>query len=150
MKSSKLMYVRFGAVLLVSLVLMFLLSMSMVRTWDHFYLNPSNFYMAVIMVAAMAIVMMAVMWQMYPDVRLNVALLVAFAVIFAGAFVLGRNEVFVGNEGFLRSMIPHHSRAILVCQESDITDPEIIELCDAIVETQQEEIAQMKAILERY
>ena len=47
-------------------------------------------------------------------------------------------------------MIPHHSRAILVCQESDITDPEIEELCTAIVDTQQKEIAQMKSILERY
>ncbi|OWP36679.1 DUF305 domain-containing protein, partial [Klebsiella aerogenes] len=46
--------------------------------------------------------------------------------------------------------IPHHSRAILVCQEADITDPEIVQLCDDIVEAQQEEIAQMEEILERY
>jgi uncharacterized protein (DUF305 family) len=47
-------------------------------------------------------------------------------------------------------MIPHHSRALLVCQESDITDPEIIDLCDSIVKSQQEEITQMEAILDRY
>ena len=45
-------------------------------------------------------------------------------------------------------MIPHHSRAILVCQEASITDPEIEQLCSEIVEAQ--EIAQMKEILKRY
>ncbi|WBB94870.1 DUF305 domain-containing protein [Solwaraspora sp. WMMA2059] len=59
-------------------------------------------------------------------------------------------ESFIGNGQFLKSMIPHHSRAILVCERSDITDPEIIELCGQIVETQQEEIDQMKQILQRY
>ena len=46
-------------------------------------------------------------------------------------------------------MIPHHSRAILVCQESDLSDPEIM-LCEAIIQTQREEIRQMEGILERY
>ena len=58
---------------------------------------------------------------------------------------MGRNEVGVGDEGFLTSMIPHHSRAILVCQEATITDPEIEQLCSEIVEAQEREIAQMKA-----
>ena len=146
----KSMYVRFGVVLLVSLVLMFVLSMSMIRSADHFQINPSNFYMALVMVAAMAMVMLVGMWEMYENRLLNTALLAGFAVVFAGSFVLGRTETFVGNEGFLRSMIPHHSRAILVCEESSITDPEIVELCQDIVETQQREIAQMQALLERY
>jgi uncharacterized protein (DUF305 family) len=34
----------------------------------------------------------------------------------------------VGNELFLRAMIPHHSRAILVCEEPSITDPDIANL----------------------
>ncbi|MFV2115793.1 DUF305 domain-containing protein [Micromonospora sp. LOL_025] len=47
-------------------------------------------------------------------------------------------------------MIPHHSRAILVCHESQITDPGIVRLCDQVVQSQQEEIAQVKDILDRY
>ncbi|MFC4630979.1 DUF305 domain-containing protein [Promicromonospora alba] len=43
----------------------------------------------------------------------------------------------------------HHSRAISVCQEASLTDPEIIELCEQIVQTQQEEINQMKKIITR-
>jgi uncharacterized protein (DUF305 family) len=34
-------------------------------------------------------------------------------------------------------------------QESSLTDPEIVELCEQIVQTQREEIAQMEGILER-
>lgn len=46
-------------------------------------------------------------------------------------------------------MIPHHSGAVLMCERSEITDQEIADLCVEIVRTQEEEIAQMEAILER-
>ena len=144
------MYAKFGVILLVSLGLMWVLSMSMIRSIDHFYFNLSNFWMALLMVSAMAIVMVVGMWSMFKNRKANIAMLVGFAVLFAGVFTLGRTETFVGNEQFLKSMIPHHSRAILVCQESTITDPEIIELCDSIVQSQQEEISQMQSILDRY
>ena len=149
-RRSTAMYLKFGAMLLVSLGLMWVLSMSMIREAEHFYFNISNFYMALIMVAAMGIVMVIGMWKMFANTKVNVALLVGFAALFVTAFLLGRTETFVGDRGFLESMIPHHSRAILVCQEADISDPEIVQLCDDIVEAQEEEIAQMQRILERY
>lgn len=144
------MYAKFGVILLVSLGLMWVLSMSMVRSINHFYFNLSNFWMALVMVAAMAVVMVVGMWSMFKNTKVNIALLAGFVLLFVGAFALGRTETFVGNEQFLKSMIPHHSRAILVCQESNITDPEIVELCETIVQTQQEEISQMQSILDRY
>jgi cation transport ATPase len=144
------MYLKFALILLVSLAVMWVLSMSMVRTIDHFYFNLSNFWMALLMVSAMAIVMTIGMWSMFKNRTANIAMLAGFAVMFAAVFALGRTETFIGNEQFLKSMIPHHSRALLVCQESTITDPEIIELCESIVKSQQEEISQMKAILDRY
>lgn len=129
---------------------MFVLSMSMVRSLDHFYLNLSNFYMAVVMVAPMGIVMIAVMWSMFGNKRLNLILIACFVLLFGTALALGRTETFTGNKEFLKSMIPHHSRAILVCEESSITDPQIERLCDGIVKTQREEIAEMQKILDRY
>ena len=143
-------YLKLGISLTVSLVLMFVLTMSMIDTVDHFHLNLSNADMALIMVAPMGIVMLVVMWDMFKDRQLNYLLLGAFAVLFVAGLWLGRSSALVGDEQFLRSMIPHHSRAILVCQESDITDPEIIELCDEIIQTQREEIRQMEGILARY
>ena len=93
--------------------------------------------------------MIAVMWKMFPNKPLNIGLLVGFAALFVVAFLMGRAEAFVGDDQFLRSMIPHHSRAILVCEQSNITDSEIVTLCEQIVQSQQEEIDQMKDILER-
>ncbi len=46
-------------------------------------------------------------------------------------------------------MIPHHSQAILTSQKADIQDPEVKMLAQEIIKAQEEEIAQMKEILER-
>jgi uncharacterized protein (DUF305 family) len=58
-----------------------------------------------------------------------------------------RTQGGVCNEGFLKSMIPHHSAAILVCNEADLTDPRIQQLCREIIAAQEREIAEMKALL---
>ncbi len=94
------MYWKFGAILLVNLFLMWALSMSMVRSIDHFYFNPSNLYMAVLMVAAMAVLMTVGMWSMLKNTTLNIILLVGFLALFLTAFFMGRAEVGVGDEGF--------------------------------------------------
>lgn len=143
-------YLKLAITLSLSFVAMLLLTYSMIAQFDHFYLNLSNTYMALMMVAPMGILMLLVMWGMYKNKRLNIILTAALVVGFVVVFAMGRAETFVGNESFLQAMIPHHSRAILVCEESDITDPEIIDLCGRIVETQREEIAEMKEILEGY
>lgn len=98
----------------------------------------------------MGLIMLGVMWAMFQNKALNAGLALAFLAVFAGSWYLGRQEAGVGNEQFLKSMIPHHSRAILVCEEADITDPEIVQLCEQIVKTQKEEIAQMTDVLDRY
>jgi hypothetical protein len=143
-------YLRFGATLLASLLAMFVISLEQVRSVDHFYLNASNFYISLTGIGAMGLIMFGMMRGMFKDARMNVVTISALGAILVGGFLLARTETFVGDKGFLESMIPHHSRAVLVCQESDLTDPEIIELCGNIVESQTREINQMKQILERY
>jgi uncharacterized protein (DUF305 family) len=64
-------------------------------------------------------------------------------------FICIRQQTWIGDRQFLRSMIPHHSGAILMCERASIADPEIKELCKTIVLGQQSEIDQMKAILNR-
>jgi uncharacterized protein (DUF305 family) len=98
----------------------------------------------------MVIIMLLVMSSMFMNKRLNIILHATFGVIAILLFVLMRTQTPVGNEQFLRSMIPHLSSAILMCEQSTITDSEIIELCEEIDQTQEEEIAQMEAILDRY
>lgn len=143
-------YGKFALVLSVNTVVMFILTMAFIESGSHFYVNLSNFYMALLMLAPMAMLMLVLMGGMFPNKKLNMALLAGFAVLFVGALWLGRAETFVGNEQFLKAMIPHHSRAILVCERASLTDPEIVQLCGQIVESQRREIAQMQQILARY
>ena len=81
---------------------------------------------------------------------MNVGIAVGAALVFIASFVAMRTQAAIGDEQFLRSMIPHHSGAILMCEQSAISDPEIKRLCGQIIESQQEEINQMQAILKRY
>jgi uncharacterized protein (DUF305 family) len=89
------------------------------------------------------------MRSMFPSRLANVALIVGAVAVFLGAFFAIRTQALIGDEEFLRSMIPHHSGAILMCEQARITDAEIAALCDGIVRSQGEEIEQMRAILER-
>ena len=76
--------------------------------------------------------------------------LIAMALIaFVGSFALIRTQTTIGDAAFLRSMIPHHSGAILMCQEASLSNPEVTGLCKSIIKSQREEIDQMKAILAR-
>ena len=142
-------YKKFALTLSINAVLMFFITYAMIDTVDHFYPNINRAYMSLMMVAPMAMVMLFVMRGMYQNAKLNAMLYAVFAGLFRVSFAPARTQAPVGNEQFLRSMIPHHSSAILMCQQSAITDREIIELCGEIVKTQKEEIAQMKAILGR-
>lgn len=142
-------YKKFALTLSINAVLMFFITYAMIDTVDHFYPNINRAYMSLMMVAPMAMVMLFVMRGMYQNSKLNAMLYAVFAGLFIVSFTLARTQTPVGNEQFLRSMIPHHSSAILMCQQSAINDREIIELCGEIVKAQKEEIAQMKAILGR-
>jgi uncharacterized protein (DUF305 family) len=143
------MYGRLAASLGVSGLAMHALSYSEIDVASHFHLSLSNGYMTLMMVAAMGLIMLTVMREMFGNARLNAGLYAGFALLLVGAFLLGRTQALVGDDAFLRSMIPHHSRAILVCQEAELADPQIMELCAGIIETQREEIREMEAIIER-
>jgi uncharacterized protein (DUF305 family) len=86
---------------------------------------------------------------MYPNKQLNAAILAVSVIALIGFFFFIRQQTAIGDKQFLRSMIPHHSGAILMCERSSIRDPEIQALCDSIVQSQQEEIHQMEDILQR-
>jgi uncharacterized protein (DUF305 family) len=143
-------YVKLAVNLVLSAVIMYLVMFSMIDGLTEFYNNLNMFYMAMMMVAPMAVLMLLLMGSMYDRRVLNIVLYVAFIAIFVGAFTFTRAQTVIADEQFLRSMIPHHSGAILMCREASITDPEIVTLCEQIIQSQRDEINQMKAILERY
>ena len=142
-------YVRFALTLLASLLAMWLISLAQIRSLDHFYLNLSNLYIGLTGVGVMGLIMFAMMRRMFADRQWNIVTVVVLALVAGGGFLLARTEAFVGDQAFLESMIPHHSRALVVCEEADLTDPEVVDLCDQIVRSQLEEIDQMQEILDR-
>lgn len=131
-------------------IIMFLVMYTMIDTLRHFHPNLNMLYMTLMMVAPMVIVMIVAMRPMYPSRRLNIVVYGIAALVFAASFVAMRAQAAVGNAEFLRSMIPHHSGAILMCREAAISDPEIVKLCDRIMRSQREEIEEMEKILGRY
>lgn len=143
-------YKHLAAALAINAILMFFITYAMLSSIDHFYVNINRVYMALMMAAPMLIVMLAVMRAMYRNRRLNYALYAAAVAVFVLSLAFARTQTPVGNEQFLRSMIPHHSSAILMCQRAAITDPEIRTLCTQIVRSQRDEIAQMRRMLTRH
>ena len=135
--------------LAIDFVIMYLVMYTMIRTLDHFYLNINNVWMTLMMVTPMALVMLAAMRNMFPSRNRNLLLVAGALIVFGVSYYGMRAQVGVDDKQFLRSMIPHHSGAILMCQEANLRDPEILALCRQIVDSQQKEIAQMQAMLER-
>jgi uncharacterized protein (DUF305 family) len=136
--------------LLLSLAIMYLVMFAMIDGWADFHNNLNTFYMALAMVAPMGALMLLTMGHMYENRRLNLVLYLVFAGLFAIGFGATRLQAGIGDVQFLRSMIPHHSGAILMCREATLADQEIIDLCGRIQRSQRAEIDQMNAILARY
>ena len=131
------------------LVLMYLIMFTMIYSLGQFIQNINFYYMAIMMATPMVVMMPLMMGSMYPDRRINLIIYVGSALLFVLAFIGIRGQLLVGDDQFLRSMIPHHSGAILMCEQARITDPEIKTLCGNIVRSQKEEIDEMKQILKR-
>ena len=87
------------------------------------------------------------MRTMYINKKLNALIVTVSSIALIAFFLFIRQQSGVLDKQFLKSMIPHHASAILMCEEANIQDPEIKELCEKIVSGQQEEINQMKAKL---
>jgi len=116
---------------------------------DHIYLSATRLYMSLLMTAPMALIMLVVMRQMYEDKRVNAIIAAtAIAVFFTSLFFL-RTQVGVGDEQYMKAMIPHHSSAILTSEQANLKDPEVRQLAGQIATSQKQEIAQMKKILTR-
>ncbi|MFQ3896016.1 DUF305 domain-containing protein [Sphingobium sp. GW456-12-10-14-TSB1] len=142
-------YLSLAVQTLISGVIMYLVMFVMIDGLDSFYNNLNMLYMTVMMVAPMVVLMIVAMRHMFPSRAANGLIIGAAAIAFLGAFALIRTQTTIGDRAFLRSMIPHHSGAVLMCREADLQDPEIKQLCSQIIESQKREIDQMKGMLER-
>ncbi len=147
--SMKSPYKQLAVMTLIHLAIMYVAMFAMINRGAYFYNNTNMLYMAVLMAAPVTLFMLISMRHMYPNRKLNLGLIIGFAVLTLASYGAIRAQAGVGDRQFLRAMIPHHSGAILMCREAHITDQEISGLCKEIIDGQQREIDQMEAILKR-
>ncbi len=140
-------YVKFAVMIATSTAVMFALMYLHTYAWDHVYFSETRAYMALVMGAAMAMVMLAFMLAMYTDRKINIAIFAGGAIVFGGALWLVRSQDTVGEVSWMRAMIPHHSIAILTSERAQIKDPRVRRLADEIIEAQRREIGEMKALI---
>jgi uncharacterized protein (DUF305 family) len=121
----------------------------MIDGLDSFFNNLNMLYMTLMMVAPMVVLMILAMKHMLASRTTNLTIIALSLIAFLGSFALIRTQTTIGDRAFLRSMIPHHSGAILMCREADLRDGEVQRLCGQIIASQRQEIDEMKAILDR-
>lgn len=142
-------YLRLLVMTVISFIAMYVLMYAMVDRFANVHPSFNQFYMAGLMAASMVAIELVVMGGMYPNKKLNLLLIVASLGALALFWILIRQQIAIGDRQFVKSMIPHHSGALLMCRQATLTDPELVRLCDGIVRGQQQEIDQMNAILRR-
>lgn len=130
-----------------SFISMYVLMYAMVNIIGNVYFNFNQLYMAGLMTAPMVLIELTLMRAMYQNKRLNVLIIGTCAIALLAFSILIRQQTAISDRQFLRSMIPHHASAILMCERAPIHDPEIKELCENIISGQQAEIDQMRAKL---
>jgi uncharacterized protein (DUF305 family) len=140
-------YARFGAMIFTSTVVMFGLMYLNTYSVDHVFFSQTRMWMAFLMGAVMAVIMLSFMLGMYRDTRKNAAIFVASIVVFAAALWLVRSQETVSDVSYMKAMIPHHSIAIMTSERAHMRDPRVRKLADGIIQAQVKEIAEMKELI---
>tara|TARA_R110000796_G_scaffold65185_2_gene150731 strand:+ start:14077 stop:14598 length:522 start_codon:yes stop_codon:yes gene_type:complete len=141
-------YRRFGLMIATSAIVMFGLMYLNTYALPHVHWSETRFFMTLIMAAAMAVVMLSFMLNMYKNSRINLAIYAGSALLFALALFLVRSQVTVQDRSYMKAMIPHHSIAIMTSERAQIEDERVRELADEIIRAQRREIAEMEWLID--
>lgn len=140
-------YVKLAVNLAISFVIMYAVMFLNVAEFNHIYMSLTRVYMAILMVAPMAIIMILLMGAMYKNKKMNIGIIAGSALVFILALVFLRNQTFISDRQYMKAMIPHHSSAILTSENATINNAETQKLATEIIEAQEREIKEMKQYL---
>lgn len=140
-------YLRFGAMIATSTIIMFVLMYLNTFAFEHIFFSETRTYMALLMGATMAVIMLGFMLSMYENKSLNAAIFIGAAIAFVLSLYLVRSQVTVGEVSYMKAMIPHHSIAIMTSERANLRDPRVRKLADEIIEAQRREIAEMRFLI---
>ncbi len=137
-------YWRFAAMIATSTVVMYGLMYLNTYAFEHVFWSETRAWMALVMGATMAVIMLGFMLSMYRNMPLNLAIFAGAVIVFSGSLWLVRSQATVDDVDYMRAMIPHHSIAIMTSERAQISDPRVKKLADEIIAAQEREIAEMK------
>ena len=140
-------YTRFFLMIATSTVVMFGLMYLNTYLVGHAFFSETRVYMAILMGAVMAIVMLSFMLSMYKSRGVNIAIYVGAFLVLGIALYLMRSQVTVQDRSFMKAMIPHHSIAIMTSSRAKLSDSRVRHLADSIVFAQDKEIAEMRYLI---
>lgn len=140
-------YKKFALMTSTATVLMFGLMYLNTYSLGHVLWSETRLYMALLMGAVMAFVMLLFMWGMFSNRKVNIGILGGAGVVFVGSLYLMRSQETVNDVDYMRAMIPHHSIAIMTSERAQISDPRVRDLADEIIKSQRREISEMKALI---
>ena len=140
-------YRRFLAMIATSTLIMYGLMYLNTYELSHIWWSQTRAWMALLMGATMAVVMLAFMWGMYRPLQWKLAILGGAVAVFAGSLWLVRSQETVGDISYMEAMIPHHSIAIMTSRRAHISDPRVRELANGIIDAQVREIGEMEALI---
>ena len=115
---------------------------------DHVYSSQTRAWMALLMGAVMAVVMLPFMRGMYRDRRIDSVIYLGSGLVFAISLWLARCQATVDDVSYMKATIPHHSIAIMTGGRAHITDPRVRKLADGIIAAQVREIGEMKGLID--
>lgn len=142
-------YWKFIVMMIISFLIMYTVMFLNMDKLNHYHTSATRIYMAILMVAPMAVVMMLMMGKMYPNKRLNTSFISGGVIFFVLILTTLRTQTPVSDVQYMKAMIPHHSSAIMVSKHANIKDPEVRKLADSIIASQQREILQMEVMIKR-
>ncbi|KAB8138023.1 DUF305 domain-containing protein [Gracilibacillus oryzae] len=141
-------YWKFAGMVITSTIIMFIFKYWSTYKADHIFFSETRGYMALLMGATMAVIMLLFMSHMLKNRKVNIGIFAGSAVVFAFSLYLLRSQTLVDDVDYMEAMIPHHSIAILTSERAEITDPRVRELADEIIKAQRKEIAEMKKYID--
>ncbi|MDR7102038.1 DUF305 domain-containing protein [Croceicoccus sp. BE223] len=140
-------YKRFFAMIAVSTFVMYGLMYLNTYEASHVWFSQTRAWMALLMGAVMAIIMLLFMWTMYDRPPVKFAIVGVSVAVFALSLWLVRSQETVGDISYMKAMIPHHSIAIMTSRRAHLSDPRVRDLANNIIDAQVREIGEMEALI---
>lgn len=141
-------YWRFAAMIATSTAVMFGLMYLNTYALEHVLWSETRLWMALLMGACMAVIMLTFMLNMYKNSGLNLCIYLGSVLVFTSALWLVRSQATINGLEYMQAMVPHHSIAVLTSERAKIEDPRVRKLADEIIEAQRREIAEMKYLID--